>query len=105
MNQKRIRRKMLRKRRRITLLIVMLFMCFWAIQIKPAVIEAHTPMESIAVIVEEGDSLWGIAKRFTNDQIDIRQYINLILEHNKKDTDEIYPGDILEVPLYASYIY
>ena len=100
MNEKRKQRKMLRKRRRNSLMFILLFFCLIVLQMKPTVLEAHTPTEYIAVIVEEGDTLWKIAKRFTNDRIDIRQYINLILEHNRKASAVIYPGDVLEIPLY-----
>jgi len=105
MNQYRKQRRILRKRRRNTLLFVLLLFCLVALQMKPTVIEAHTPTQYIAVIVEDGDSLWKIAERFTNNQIDIRHYINTILEHNQMISAEIYPGDILEIPLYAGNIY
>jgi hypothetical protein len=101
MHQNRKQRKMLRKRRRNTFLFILLLLCLVALQMKPTVLEAHTPTQYIAVIVEDGDSLWGIAQRFTNNQLDIRQYINLIQEHNQMDTANIYPGEVLKIPLYS----
>lgn len=102
MYQKRVQRKLVRKKKRITFCIVLLLFCTLALPlIKPTVLEAHTPDECIAVIVEEGDSLWQIAERFVNNQMDIRHYINLIQQHNRMKTVDIYPGDVIEVPLYA----
>jgi len=101
MKENRKRRRIIRRRKRSVFLSVILIFCLSAILVKPPLLEAHTPTQCIAVIVQNGDSLWMIAERFTNNQIDIRQYINLIQEHNQMDTVNIYPGDVIEVPLYT----
>lgn len=100
MNQKRYRRKLLRKRKRNTLLLVLILISIFVLPVKPAILKAHTPVEYIAVIVEDGDSLWKIAERYIDEQRDIRQYISVILEHNQKRSAEIYPGEVLKIPLY-----
>lgn len=102
MYQKRVQRKLIRKKKRITFFIVLFLFSTLILQIaKPSALEAHTPREYIAVIVEEGDSLWKIAERFINNQMDIRHYINIIQQHNDMKTANIYPGQIIEIPLYA----
>ncbi|MGI6588283.1 MAG: cell division suppressor protein YneA [Peptococcia bacterium] len=102
MYQKRMQRKLMRKKKRITFFIgLFLFSTFALPLINPTVLEAHTPKEYIAVIVEDGDSLWKIAMRFADKQTDIRHYINLIQEHNEMKTVDIYPGEVIKVPLYV----
>jgi hypothetical protein len=102
MSKKREQRKLLRKRQQITFLIIFFLFCTLTLQVaQPSILEAYTPGEYIAVIVEDGDSLWKIAERFVNNQMDIRHYINLIQEHNRMKTVDIYPGEIIEIPLYA----
>ncbi|MDD2402280.1 MAG: LysM peptidoglycan-binding domain-containing protein [Clostridia bacterium] len=68
---------------------------------KPSVIEACTPIEYVAVIVKQGDSLWSIADKYDNNTTDIRRYIDTIQQYNQIDnTDILQPGDIINVPIY-----
>lgn len=52
--------------------------------------------------VKEHDRLWNISKEHLGSySMDIREYVYEIKQLNKI-TDEIYPGDILEIPLYSN---
>jgi LysM repeat protein len=66
----------------------------------PLMTSANTPTTYITLIVEEGDSLWEIAQRYKNDNIDIRQYISIIRKHNQKQEALLQPGEVLEIPVY-----
>lgn len=48
--------------------------------------------------VTEGDTLWSIASDY-DDNKDIRQLIHEISEANNIHSAEIFPGDVIKVPL------
>ncbi len=50
------------------------------------------------VIVERGDTLWSIAKKFANPEQDVRNMIHIIRRVNKLDSAVIHPGDQLLIP-------
>ena len=47
--------------------------------------------------VEEGDTLWDIAGRYTSDDDDVRQTIAKIVEDNQLGQDGIRPGMRLKI--------
>lgn len=47
--------------------------------------------------VEEGDTLWNIAGRYTSDEDDVRQTIAKIVEDNQLGQDGIRPGMRLQI--------
>ena len=47
--------------------------------------------------VEEGDTLWDIAGRYTSDEDDVRQTINKIIKDNQLGQDGIQPGMWLKI--------
>ena len=47
--------------------------------------------------VEEGDTLWDIAGRYTSDEDDVRQTINKIIKDNQLGQDGIQPGMRLKI--------
>lgn len=57
---------------------------------KPAVVQVE---------VVEGDTLWTIAESFTDDEVDIRKTVYEIRKTNNLRTAEIYPGDVILIPL------
>lgn len=100
MINKREKRRLLRRKNRMVCLIIFL-VCLIAYQcLKPSKIEACTPNKFVTVIVYEGDSLWKIAEQFNSDDMDIRNYINLIQQHNEIESSVLQPGDIIEVPVW-----
>ena len=56
-------------------------------------------LREVSVEVSEGDTLWTIADRFTDNSVDIRNTIYKIREFNCLNTSEIYPGDVIIIPL------
>lgn len=54
----------------------------------------------IEVFVEQGDTLWDIAKRTLPKNTDIRKYIQEIKAVNNLETAFIKEGDILKIPVY-----
>lgn len=60
---------------------------------EPATIEYET------VRVESGDTLWSICSEYCPDGMDIREYIYKVEKHGKISA-VIYPGQLIEVPVY-----
>ncbi|KJS83413.1 MAG: hypothetical protein JM58_12745 [Peptococcaceae bacterium BICA1-8] len=56
-------------------------------------------LELIKVIVKPGDSLWLLAEKYDNNKMDLRKLIYNIKNINNIG-DTIYPGQIIEIPLY-----
>ena len=50
------------------------------------------------VCIKAGDTLWNIAINYNNN-IDIRKFVNIIMEENSLVDAVIYPGDIIRIPL------
>ena len=52
----------------------------------------------VEVIVENGDTLWDIAKKYTPKNYDIRKLVFELREFNEMEDANIYPGDIIRIP-------
>ncbi|NLW25683.1 MAG: LysM peptidoglycan-binding domain-containing protein [Clostridia bacterium] len=53
----------------------------------------------IEVKVKPGDTLWAIADRYDNNQVDLRKLIYEIKKLNNINSI-IYPGQVVKVPVY-----
>lgn len=49
--------------------------------------------------VGKGDTLWKISSYYSNDNIDIRQFIYELKKINEMETSAIYEGDIIKIPV------
>jgi nucleoid-associated protein YgaU len=56
--------------------------------------------EYIDVVVRPGDTIWKIAKKYTDDERDIREVIYVISKINEIDNSMIYSGQVLKIPSY-----
>lgn len=59
--------------------------------------ETGSTFESI--YVEEGDSLWSISNKYAPKNMDIRLYIDNVMEINELETVMLRPGQMLNVPI------
>ncbi|RKD34508.1 LysM peptidoglycan-binding domain-containing protein [Thermohalobacter berrensis] len=55
--------------------------------------------EFIEVKVKRGDTLWNIAKKNNPNNDDVRKIVHKIMKLNDMESAEIFPGDVLKVPL------
>lgn len=54
-----------------------------------------------SVTVAQGDTLWDIAWRHTENKEDVREVMHRISRANALQSSYIYPGQVLQVPLRA----
>ncbi|MEW9123219.1 MAG: LysM peptidoglycan-binding domain-containing protein [Thermotaleaceae bacterium] len=50
--------------------------------------------------IKPGDTLWDLAKKYTKEGKDIRKTLYEISLLNNLKTSDIYPGQIIKIPLY-----
>ncbi|GAV24779.1 hypothetical protein ciss_07120 [Carboxydothermus islandicus] len=62
------------------------------------------PANTQEIVVEKGDTLWGIAKELNIPGKDIRVVIEEIRILNNLEDSTIYPGQILKVPIKQNEI-
>ncbi len=50
--------------------------------------------------VDTGDTLWQISEKYAPRDMDIRLYLDNLIQLNKLERMMIYPGDMLYIPIY-----
>lgn len=53
-------------------------------------------------IVSKGDTIWGIANRYIDETVDIRDYMYLIYEYNVGLSPNIKEGQAITIPILAN---
>ena len=91
-------RYVLKNRRRFYIFIMMVTITLSCIFFAATVNGADTNAEYTTVTVVKGDTLWDLARKYTNKG-DIRQYIHNIEKANNLTDSMIFEGDILKLPL------
>ncbi len=61
--------------------------------------EASTPVRTIDVTVEAGDTLWSIARAHNVNQEDIRAVVWRIRTFNDLPNANIYPNQVIKIPI------
>jgi LysM repeat protein len=54
------------------------------------------------IVVKSGDTIWGIASKYTEPSKDIRKTVREICRINEIKPENIYPGQVIRVPVPAS---
>ncbi|GBF11350.1 LysM peptidoglycan-binding domain-containing protein [Tepidibacillus infernus] len=86
------------KRILIVLFVILITFVISTIVYGKEINQKKTP-QYIEVIVQEGDTLWSIAKPYYNGKMDFRELIYNIRELNELSEAMIYPGQVLKIPL------
>ncbi|MDD2220955.1 MAG: LysM peptidoglycan-binding domain-containing protein [Clostridia bacterium] len=64
--------------------------------------EEYSAQAAVSVIVDQGDSLWGLIKEYNpNYNGDMRKMVREVKELNGLGSVAIYPGDIIVIPIKA----
>lgn len=67
------------------------------------VASAEAPVIWTEIVVEEGDTLWAIAREISTESEDVRLKIHAIMEENRLPSAIIRPGKILRIPISEPY--
>ena len=51
------------------------------------------------VLVETGDTLWNIALKYKNNNMDVRDMVEIIKDYNNLKSSRIYSGSVIKVPI------
>ncbi|AZR72801.1 hypothetical protein BBF96_04975 [Anoxybacter fermentans] len=62
-------------------------------------VNSNGQLKLIEVTVSEGDTLWAIARSHYHSEGDIRKFIFRIRQINNLKTAQIYPGQVLLIPI------
>lgn len=49
--------------------------------------------------VKAGDTVWSIAEKYQNNKIEIRDFVDLIIDENKIDNSMVSQGEIVKIPV------
>lgn len=64
-------------------------------------IHAYDYEETVTYVVQQGDTLWTIARKYSSQRQDVRKVIELIEDINDCGA-VIFPNDSIEVPLFTN---
>lgn len=53
----------------------------------------------IIVYIESGDTIWSLAKEYTNNHKDIRETVHTIGIINNLESWKVYPGQSIKIPI------
>lgn len=62
-------------------------------------VEGYDEPEYKEIIVADGDTVWNLAREYGPENKDVRKAIYEISLVNDLDTYDIYPGQVLKIPL------
>lgn len=81
-------------------LVILIFVSGWTGAVSVFAGGLDKPVAEKNVIVQPGDSLWGIAATHKPKEMDTRVYISSIREINGLNGPDIQAGDVLSLPLW-----
>ena len=98
MSRRRI--KIVSKSRFILSLILLILFSYLLINVfKPNIVEGVEETKFIEIQVIYGETLWELAQKFGPENQDIRKSIYQISAFNQLASSDIYPGQIIKIPL------
>lgn len=92
------RRYILKNRRRFYMFVIAMTVLLSCVFLAATVNGADTNKTFTNVTVEKGDTLWDLAKEYS-DGGDIRNYIHEIQKVNNLPGGDIFAGDIIKMPV------
>lgn len=83
----------------IIIIFILFFGLFFSIYAIINKAECTQDIKYIEVYVQDGDTIWNIAKQYVSNNRDIRDLIYEIGQINNLKDYNIYPGDIIRIPI------
>jgi len=80
------------------LFLIILIVCILVIFTSNRAYSSIYEEKYIEVEVEQGDTLWCIAKKYMPKGYDVRKMVFELREFNNMQDVRIYPGDIIRIP-------
>ncbi len=82
-----------------TVIIVFIFSLLYLLGGFINIVEGYEPNKYMEIYVKGGDTIWGIARKYSSKAIDIRESIYKIERLNKLESFNIRPGQLIKVPI------
>ncbi len=67
---------------------------------KPTKAQSSNQIEYHQVYIEEGDTLWQLAREYVPERMDIRKFIEIVKKQNSLPSGDVRPGQIIQFPKY-----
>ncbi|MGI6706875.1 MAG: cell division suppressor protein YneA [Clostridia bacterium] len=99
-NARRIR---IRSKARFIIFLTFLLLAAFALYLslyRPTKAQSSKHIEYHQVYIEEGDTLWHLAREYVPERMDIRKFIEIVKEQNSLSSGEIRPGQVIRFPKY-----
>ncbi|UHA73084.1 LysM peptidoglycan-binding domain-containing protein [Paenibacillus sp. 481] len=98
-------RKRMRRLRLLALMMMLMFVvCSGIVQAWGDTTQDDYVITYKKVIVQPGDTVWGIAKQYCPNEIDIRNYVSTIIKNNGIQNKVLQIGDTIHIPLLTPSI-
>ncbi|TCO79212.1 LysM peptidoglycan-binding domain-containing protein [Marinisporobacter balticus] len=86
-------------RKRFVCTLVVIFLSIYLIANVFNTAEGADDIKCVQIHIKYGDTIWALAKEFSPKNKDIRKTIYRISIINDLDTLDIYPGQVIKIPL------
>lgn len=81
----------------LTTILVLAFIVFYSFKVDAG---RASEVKTDAVYVSSGDTLWSLSKKYVSNRMDIREYIDEVIEYNNLQSINIKPGQLIYMPIY-----
>jgi K+-transporting ATPase A subunit len=88
------------RRLKITRMVVLLLVCIFIMSLtvfQGNVVSGQNQFKAEITVIS-GDTLWSLAREHAPRGMDIREYVDLMLNENNLESPIVYPGQVIQLP-------